>query len=343
MNLHTPRSMLVTGGAGFIGANFVEHILRSHPEVHVTTLDALTYAGSLDNLAAVVNEPRHDFVKGDITDRELVDELIRDRPIDTIVHFAAESHVDRSISGPAAFIETNLVGTFTLLEAAREAWVAGGKTDGVRFHHVSTDEVFGSLGEKDPPFNERTPYSPNSPYSASKAGSDHLVNAYHHTYGLPITMTNCSNNYGPYQHAEKLIPTVIRSALSEAPIPIYGKGLNIRDWLYVTDHCIAIEQVVWRGRVGETYLVGGRSERRNIDIAREICVILDELKPRAGGKYEDLLTSVTDRLGHDFRYAINCSLIEKELGWKPQETFASGIRKTVDWYLANPDHLERHS
>lgn len=340
---HTPRSMLVTGGAGFIGANFVDYALKSHPGLRVTTLDALTYAGSLDNLATVAGEPRHDFVKGDITDRELVDRLIRDRPIDTIVHFAAESHVDRSIEGPAAFIETNLVGTFTLLEAAREAWITNGEIGDVRFHHVSTDEVFGSLGEKDPPFNERTPYSPNSPYSASKAGSDHLVNAYHHTYGLPITMTNCSNNYGPYQHAEKFIPTVIRSALAEKPIPIYGEGLNIRDWLYVADHCVAIDLVVKRGINGGTYLVGGRSERRNKDIAREICVILDEQRPRAAGKYEDLLTSVTDRLGHDFRYAINCGLIEEELGWKASETFASGIRKTVDWYLANSDHLKRHS
>ncbi len=335
--------MLVTGGAGFIGANFVEYVLKSYRELRVTTLDALTYAGSLDNLAAVADEPRHDFVKGDITDRELVDKLIRERPIDTIVHFAAESHVDRSIEGPAAFIETNLVGTFTLLESAREAWIADGKTEDVRFHHVSTDEVFGSLGEKDPPFNERTPYSPNSPYSASKAGSDHLANAYHHTYGLPVTMTNCSNNYGPYQHAEKFIPTVIRSALAERPIPIYGEGRNIRDWLYVADHCAAIDLVVRQGINGETYLVGGHSERRNIDIAREICVILDERQPRASGKYEDLLTLVTDRLGHDFRYAINCSMIEEELGWKASETFASGIRKTVDWYLANLDHLKRHS
>jgi dTDP-glucose 4,6-dehydratase len=335
--------MLVTGGAGFIGANFVEHVLRSDNTVHVTTLDALTYAGSLENLAAVMDDPRHDFVKGDITDRELVDELIRDRPIDTIVHFAAESHVDRSIAGPAAFIETNLVGTFTLLEAARDAWLANGGGKDVRFHHVSTDEVFGSLGESDPPFNERTPYSPRSPYSASKAGSDHLVNAYHHTFGLPVTMTNCSNNYGPYQHAEKFIPTVIRSALAEKPIPIYGAGLNIRDWLYVSDHCSAIDTVLRRGRDGETYLVGGRSERRNIDIAREICGILDERRPRSSGKYADLLTSVTDRLGHDFRYAIDCSLIETELGWNQRETFASGIQKTVDWYLSNPAHLERHS
>ena len=342
MTGHSPRSMLVTGGAGFIGANFVEHVLRTDAEVHITTLDALTYAGSLDNLSTVIDDPRHDFVKGDITDRELVEELIRRRPIDTVVHFAAESHVDRSISGPAAFIETNLVGTFILLEVAREAWLSNGAKNDVRFHHVSTDEVFGSLREGDPPFNERTPYSPNSPYSASKAGSDHLVNAYHHTYGLPITMTNCSNNYGPYQHAEKFIPTVIRSALAEKPIPIYGAGLNIRDWLYVADHCEAIDTVVRRGRDGQTYLIGGQSERRNIDIATEICGILDELRPRARGKYADLLTSVTDRLGHDFRYAIDCSLIENELGWKQRETFATGIRKTVDWYLANPSHFERH-
>ena len=335
--------MLVTGGAGFIGANFVEYVLRTDPQVHVTTLDALTYAGSLDNLAQVIDDPRHDFVKGDITDRELVDELIRERPIDTVVHFAAESHVDRSISGPAAFIETNLVGTFTLLEVARDAWLSNGTRNDVRFHHVSTDEVFGSLQEGDPPFNERTPYSPNSPYSASKAGSDHLVNAYHHTYGMPVTMTNCSNNYGPYQHAEKFIPTVIRSALAEKPIPIYGAGLNIRDWLYVSDHCEAIDTVVRRGRDGQTYLIGGQSERRNIDIAQEICGILDEVRPRARGKYADLLTSVTDRLGHDFRYAIDCSLIENELGWKQRETFATGIRKTVDWYLANPAHFERHA
>lgn len=341
MNKHTPRSMLVTGGAGFIGANFVEYVLLTDPEVHVTTLDALTYAGSLDNLTQVIDDPRHDFVKGDITDRELVDELIRERPIDTVVHFAAESHVDRSITGPAAFIETNLVGTFTLLEVAREAWLSNGTRNDVRFHHVSTDEVFGSLQEDDPPFNERTPYSPNSPYSASKAGSDHLVNAYHHTYGMPVTMTNCSNNYGPYQHAEKFIPTVIRSALAEKPIPIYGQGLNIRDWLYVKDHCVAIDMVVREGRPGKTYLVGGRSERRNIDIANEICSILDKERPRASGKHEELLTSVTDRLGHDFRYAINCSLIEKELGWKAKETFESGLGKTVDWYLSHPDHLQR--
>ncbi len=340
---HTPRSVLVTGGAGFIGANFVEHFLATDPSARVTTLDSLTYAGSIDNLAAVRGEDRHDFIRGDITDGPLVSSLLGDRSIDTVIHFAAESHVDRSITGPAAFIRTNVVGTFTLLEAARQCWLGARKRDDVRFHHVSTDEVFGSLTENDPPFSESTPYSPNSPYSASKAGSDHLVRAYYHTYGLPVTVTNCSNNYGPYQHAEKFIPTVIRSALAEKPIPIYGAGLNIRDWLYVTDHCTAIDTVVRRGKPGLTYLVGGRSERRNIDIARQICGILDTRATRvAGASYTELLTSVTDRLGHDFRYAIDSKVIETELGWAPHETFETGIEKTVDWYLANPGHLERH-
>ena len=333
--------MLVTGGAGFIGANYLEYLLESDDEVRVVTLDSLTYAGSVDNLSAVMSNPRHEFVQGDITDAALVNRLIDEKQIDTIVHFAAESHVDRSITGPAAFITTNVVGTFTLLEAARTAWLGAGARNDVRFHHVSTDEVFGSLTESDPPFSETTPYSPNSPYSASKAGSDHLVRAYHHTYGMPVTITNCSNNYGPYQHAEKFIPTVIRSALAEKPIPIYGAGLNIRDWLYVRDHCVAIDRVVRDGTSGETYLIGGRSERRNIDIAGLICGILDERSPRGKGKYEELLTSVTDRLGHDFRYAIDSSVIERELAWKPAETFDSGIRKTVDWYLANPEHLKR--
>lgn len=339
---HTPRSVLVTGGAGFIGANFVEHLLQSDSTVRVTTLDALTYAGSIDNLAQVIGDSRHDFVRGDITDAPLVSSLLNDRSIDTVVHFAAESHVDRSITGPAAFITTNVVGTFTLLEAARNAWLGNRKRSDVRFHHVSTDEVFGSLTESDPPFSETTPYAPNSPYSASKAGSDHLARAYHHTYGLPVTVTNCSNNYGPYQHAEKFIPTVIRSALAEKPIPIYGAGLNIRDWLYVADHCKAIDTVVRNGKNGETYLVGGRSERRNIDIANEICAILDGRSPRSKGSYAELLTSVTDRLGHDFRYAIDSSFTESSLGWRPEETFDTGIRRTVDWYLANPAHLARH-
>lgn len=342
-DIHVPRSVLVTGGAGFIGANFVEHLIASDKSVRVTTLDALTYAGSLDNLSAVIGNERHDFMRGDITDAALVSSLINDRSVDTIVHFAAESHVDRSITGPAAFITTNIVGTFTLLEAARNAWLTSRPRDHVRFHHVSTDEVFGSLSESDPPFSETTPYAPNSPYSASKAGSDHLARAYHHTYGLPVTMTNCSNNYGPYQHAEKFIPTVIRSALAGKPIPIYGAGLNVRDWLYVADHCTAIDAVVRRGNVGQTYLIGGRSERRNIDIAKQICGILDEKSPRAGGAYADLLSSVTDRLGHDFRYAIDSRVIESELSWRPGETFETGIRKTVDWYLSNPSHLERHN
>ena len=337
---YAPRRVLVTGGAGFIGANFVAYLLETDANVRVLNLDALTYAGSRENLEGVNGNARHDFVQGDITDASLVNELLGRHSIDTIVHFAAESHVDRSITGPAAFITTNVVGTFTLLESARARW--GDRRD-VRFHHVSTDEVFGSLTETDPPFSETTPYSPNSPYSASKAGSDHLVRAYHHTYGLPVTVTNCSNNYGPYQHAEKFIPTVIRSALAERPIPIYGAGLNIRDWLYVGDHCSAIDLVLRQGNLGETYLVGGRSERRNIDIARQICGILDELSPRAAGQYGELLTSVTDRLGHDFRYAIDSSRIETELGWKPSETFDTGIRRTVDWYLENPSHLARQA
>jgi len=332
----------VTGGAGFIGANFIEHMLATDPDVRVTTLDSLTYAGSLDNLTQVMANSRHQFIKGDITDARLVNALFAEHAIDTVAHFAAESHVDRSISGPAAFITTNVVGTFTLLEAARSAWDSSQVAD-VRFHHVSTDEVFGSLRESDRPFSEATAYSPNSPYSASKAGSDHLVRAYHHTYGLPITITNCSNNYGPYQHAEKFIPTVIRSALAEKPIPIYGAGLNIRDWLYVKDHCTAIDAVIRRGRTGRTYLVGGRSERRNIDIARQICGILDATSPRAEGPYSELLTSVTDRLGHDFRYAIDSTLIESELGWGARETFDTGISKTVEWYLANANHLARHA
>ncbi|MEJ7759197.1 MAG: dTDP-glucose 4,6-dehydratase [Gemmatimonadaceae bacterium] len=339
--VHVPRSILITGGAGFIGANFVEHVLATDAEARVTTLDALTYAGSLDNLDEVIANPRHDFVRGDITDASMVRSIVADRRIDTIVHFAAESHVDRSISGPAAFIGTNIVGTFTLLEAARSEWTGHSRARPVRFHHVSTDEVFGSLNETDPPFVESTPYAPNSPYSASKAGSDHLVRAYHHTYGLPCVVTNCSNNYGPYQHPEKFIPTVIRSAVAGLPIPIYGAGLNVRDWLHVSDHCRAIDTVVRRGRVGQTYLVGGRSEHRNIDIARQICGILDELKPRSSGTYDELLTTVTDRAGHDFRYAIDCGLIESELGWRAEETFESGINKTVRWYLANPRHLER--
>ena len=332
--------LLVTGGAGFIGSNVIHRII-DQPEVEkLINLDCLTYAGHLANLERVSSHPKYVFEKVDLRDKKAVFDVVQRHVITHVMHLAAESHVDRSITGPGDFIHTNIVGTFHLLEACRTVW--GSDMRSRRFHHVSTDEVYGSLGPSGY-FTETTPYAPNSPYSASKAGSDHLVNAYHHTYGMPVTMTNCSNNYGPYQHAEKFIPTVIRSALAENPIPIYGAGLNIRDWLYVADHCEAIDAVVRRGRDGQTYLIGGQSERRNIDIAQEICGILDEVRPRARGKYADLLTSVTDRLGHDFRYAIDCSLIESELGWKQRETFATGIRKTVDWYLANPAHFERHT
>jgi len=326
MTGHNPRSMRVTGGAGFIGANFVEHVLRTDPDVHVTTLDALTYAGSLDNLSTVIDDPRHDFVKGDITDRELLDELIRERPIDTVVHFAAESHVDRSISGPAAFIETNLVGTFMLLEVARDAWLSNGTANDVRFHHVSTDEVFGSLGEDDPPFNERTPYSPNSPYSASKAGSDHLVNAYHHTYGLPVKMTNCSNNYGPYQFPEKVIPLFVTNAIDDMSVPLYGDGLNVRDWLHVTDHCRALDLIIEKGTPGEVYNIGGGNEVANVDLTRAILELL--------GKPESLIARVPDRPGHDRRYSLDTTKLAG-LGWQPRIDFRDGLRDTVAWYRAN--------
>ena len=286
--------IIVTGGAGFIGSALVRHLVAAGRDV--LTVDALTYAGNRASLRDVEDNPRHRFLHADICDRAAMDSAMAEFRPDRVMHLAAESHVDRSITGAADFIQTNVVGTFTLLEAARVAWLGSRKRDDVRFHHVSTDEVFGSLTESDPPFSETTPYAPNSPYSASKAGSDHLARAYHHTYGLPVTVTNCSNNYGPYQHAEKFIPTVIRSALAERPIPIYGAGLNIRDWLYVADHCKAIDAAVRSGTNGETYLIGGRSERRNIDIANEICSILDQRSPRKIGSYAELLTSVTDRL-----------------------------------------------
>jgi len=330
---HTPRNVLVTGGAGFIGLNFVKYLLGTYGDVNVITLDLLTYAASPEDLAAVDGGGRHLFVRGDVADQALVGELLSGHAIDTIAHFAAESHVDRSIDGPAAFVHTNVVGTFALLEAARETWLESPRAATVRFHQVSTDEVYGALHDGDPPFNERTPYAPNSPYAASKAGADHLVRAYHRTYGLPVTLTNCSNNYGPHQHAEKFIPTVIRSCLAERPIPIYGAGKNVRDWLHVRDHCQAIDLVIRRGRVGETYLVGAGNEARNIELARSICRIMDELRPRAGLTHEELLASVADRPGHDFRYAIDGSKLASELGWAPSAGFEEGLRETVQWYL----------
>ncbi|MBS1247925.1 MAG: dTDP-glucose 4,6-dehydratase [Proteobacteria bacterium] len=329
---HRPRNVLVTGGAGFIGCNFVRYLLATDPEVRIVNLDLLTYAGSLDNLRDLPDPARHVFVQGDICDRGLVDRLLREHQIDTLVHFAAESHVDRSITGPAAFVETNLVGTFTLLEAARTAWLDGKTAEHCRFHHISTDEVYGTLGRDNPPFTETTPYAPNSPYSASKAGSDHLARAYFHTYQLPVVTTNCSNNYGPFQHGEKFIPTVIRSCLRQQPIPVYGDGSNIRDWLYVEDHCRGIEAVIHQGRLGETYNIGGCNEWANINIVKKICALLDERRPEHA-PHERLISFVTDRPGHDWRYAIDARKMDQELGWRPLETFETGIAKTVDWYL----------
>ncbi|WP_119354925.1 dTDP-glucose 4,6-dehydratase [Azohydromonas sediminis] len=331
-------TLLVTGGAGFIGSNFVLDWLERLDEP-IVNLDALTYAGNLRNLASLQGDARHVFVKGDIGDRALVDRLLAEHRPRAIVHFAAESHVDRSIHGPAAFIKTNIEGTFTLLEAARAYWTAldADAKARFRFHHVSTDEVYGSLGPDDAPFTEAHPYQPNSPYSASKAASDHLVRAWHHTYGLPVVTTNCSNNYGPYQFPEKLIPLLVVNALAGKPLPIYGDGLNVRDWLYVRDHCSGIRAVLERGRIGETYNIGGWNEKTNREIVHTICALLDELRPDPAGPYSRLITYVTDRPGHDRRYAIDARKIERELGWRPAETFETGIRKTVQWYLDHPD------
>ena len=329
--------ILVTGGAGFIGANFVLDWLAASDEP-VINLDALTYAGNRETLAPLEGDARHLFVHGDICDRALVERLFAEHKPRAVVHFAAESHVDRSIHGPGAFVRTNVDGTFTLLEAARMHWSAlpAGEREAFRFLHVSTDEVYGSLGPNDPAFTETKAYEPNSPYSASKAASDHLVRAWHHTYGLPVLTTNCSNNYGPYQFPEKLIPLMIVNALAGKPLPIYGDGQNVRDWLYVGDHCSAIREVLARGRLGETYNVGGWNEMANIDIVTTLCALLDELRPDAAGSYARLITYVKARPGHDRRYAIDERKIERELGWRPAETFHTGIRKTVQWYLDNP-------
>jgi dTDP-glucose 4,6-dehydratase len=329
-------TLLVTGGAGFIGSNFVLDWLAHHDEP-VVNLDALTYAGNLANLASLQGDARHTFVKGDITDRELLATLFERHQPRAVLHFAAESHVDRSILGPGAFIKTNVDGTFALLEAARVHWMAlqGDAKEAFRFLHVSTDEVYGSLAPEAPAFTENHPYEPNSPYSASKAASDHLVRAWHHTYGLPVLTTNCSNNYGPYHFPEKLIPLMIVNALAGKPLPIYGDGQQVRDWLYVRDHCSAIRTVLARGRLGETYNVGGWNEKTNKTIVHTICALLDELRPSTEGPYTRLITHVKDRPGHDRRYAIDARKIERELGWRPAETFDTGIRKTVQWYLDN--------
>lgn len=344
------RQLLVTGGAGFIGANFVHYWLRQHPDDRVVVLDALTYAGNPANLAAAAGSSQYGFVQGDICDAQRVGDLMRDERIDCVVHFAAESHVDRSISGPDEFIRTNVLGTHAMLKSARAVWSQEGRVrSDVRFHHVSTDEVYGSLTSSSPAFTESTPYAPNSPYSASKGGSDHLVRAYHHTYGLPVTTTNCSNNYGPYQFPEKLIPLMLVHALDGKPLPVYGRGENVRDWLYVEDHCRAIDVVLSRGRVGETYNVGGCNEWRNIDIVQLLCeliqrrfredVTLHSRFPRCpaaqGRPVQELIAFVTDRQGHDWRYAIDATKIAGELEFTPRERFESGIEKTVDWYLDN--------
>lgn len=332
------HNVLVTGGAGFIGSNFVRHLLRVEPQVHIFNLDALTYAGSLENLKDLPEPARHTFVEGSICDAALVEDLLRGHDIDTIVHFAAELHVDRSIVDPEPFVQTNVVGTFTLLEGARRSWLEGTPphTDGRRFHHVSTDEVYGSLGPGDAAFSETTPYAPNSPYAASKAASDHLVRAYGHTYGLPISISNCSNNYGPYQFPEKLIPLMILNALAGKPLPVYGDGQQIRDWLYVDDHCEAIHLILRRGRPGDTYNIGGGNQPANLTIVETICDMLDELRPLPT-PHHNRIQFVVDRPGHDRRYAMDISKIQRELGWAPRHSLADGLRATVEWFLAHPD------
>jgi len=332
------RSIVITGGAGFIGSNFVHHWCENYPEDRVIVLDALTYAGNLNNLATLKDRKNFRFLQGDICDRALVDELFAGENIDTVAHFAAESHVDRSILGPRAFVQTNVVGTFTLLESFRQHWLSNHQPDNYRFLHVSTDEVYGSLGVDDPAFTETTPYAPNSPYSASKAGSDHLARAYFHTYGMPTIITNCSNNYGSYHFPEKLIPLMCINILLGKPLPVYGDGQNVRDWLYVRDHCQALDTVIHKGKVGETYNIGGNNEVKNIDLVRMLCELMDELAPDLPVKpAQNLITFVKDRPGHDRRYAIDASKIRTELGWQPQETVEGGLRKTIQWYLDHRD------
>ena len=334
-------SVLVTGGAGFIGANFLLRLVPRYPEVRFVNLDLLTYAGNLLNLRAVENAPGYTFARGDIADAGLVARLFEEHRFDTVVHFAAESHVDRSIRDPLAFVRTNVVGTATLLEAARHAWGegSGGMRSDVRFHHVSTDEVFGALGDTGA-FDEATPYDPRSPYSASKAGSDHLARAYHHTYGLPVTVSNCSNNYGPFQYPEKLVPLVIRNAAAGRPLPVYGRGENTRDWLHVGDHVDALDLILRGGTPGETYAVGGRAERRNLEVVETIADLVDERLGRPPGTARDLIAFVADRPGHDWRYAIDPAKTEHTLNWHPAHSFESGLRETVAWYLDHPAWLD---
>ncbi|WP_420844644.1 dTDP-glucose 4,6-dehydratase [Legionella cardiaca] len=331
---YQPRNLFITGAAGFIGSNFIEMMSERYPELRIVSLDKLTYAGNEANLAKVNGLANHFFVKGDIGDKELVSSLLKEYEIDTIVHFAAESHVDNSIKNPLLFLQTNVLGTFTLLEAARNYWLneQGWTTQHCRFHHVSTDEVYGSLNENEPAFTEANPYQPNSPYSASKASSDHLVRAYYHTYQLPVTTSNCSNNYGPYQHKEKLIPTVIDCCIHQRPIPVYGNGLNIRDWLYVKDHCDAIDLIIRKGHVGEVYNIGGNNELDNLSLIKHICQIMDKLLPN-NSPHTSLISFVQDRKGHDKRYAINNNKIQKELGWSPRGEFANHLADTVKFYL----------
>ncbi|PSB12534.1 dTDP-glucose 4,6-dehydratase [Pleurocapsa sp. CCALA 161] len=337
-NHQIPRNLLITGGAGFIGSNFVYHWSKSYPKDRLVVLDALTYAGNRNTLVNLENNPQFKFVQGDICDRTLIDNLLESDNIDTVAHFAAESHVDRSILGPGAFVQTNVVGTFTLLEAFRQRWNQREQPQSHRFLHVSTDEVYGSLQADDPAFTETTPYTPNSPYSASKAGSDHLARAYFHTYGMPTIITNCSNNYGPFHFPEKLIPLTCINILLGKPLPVYGDGQNIRDWLYVEDHCRALDVVINRGTPGETYNVGGNNEVKNLDLVQQLCELMDELAPNLPVRpSKELITFVKDRAGHDRRYAIDASKIKRELGWSPQETVEGGLRRTVEWYLANQD------
>lgn len=328
--VHPLQNLLITGGAGFIGANFIHYWQKHYPHSSLVNVDALTYAGNLQNLAHLPHPDRYHFVEGDIGNQALIEKLLREQAIDTIVHFAAESHVDQSIKNPAVFVQTNVMGTYSMLEAARKVWLQEKKWDAshCRFHHISTDEVYGTLGPHDPPFNEAHPYAPNSPYSASKAGSDHLVRAYHHTYGLPVSTSNCSNNYGPFQHAEKFIPTIIRACQNQQPIPVYGNGSNIRDWLYVEDHCAAIDCILRKGTNGEVYNIGGDNEYSNLKLVSLICDVFDEIRPTSKS-HHTLIEFVKDRPGHDWRYAIDGEKIRKELGWKPKAAFLETLRTYI--------------